>query len=138
MAAESVDQLREGADWSYELKLDGYRAILIRNAEQVQLLSRNRNDLTRDYPSITAAAKRLTVGQVTLDGEIVALDATVAPEDLAVRYLASIGLLEKLDANVRGSQGKSRHRCGLKSNKALEGLATRARRLLQYGRARSA
>ena len=31
MAALSVDELPEGVNWSYELKLDGYRAVLIKN-----------------------------------------------------------------------------------------------------------
>lgn len=79
MAALLVDQLPEGEEWSYELKFDGYRAVLIKDAGQVRILSRNRNDLTRDYPMIAAAGKRLGASRITLDGEIVALDASGRP-----------------------------------------------------------
>jgi len=79
MAAIAVEQLPEGGDWLYELKLDGYRAVLVKDADQVHILSRKHNDLTRDYPSIAACGKRLTPSRVTLDGEIVALDANGRP-----------------------------------------------------------
>jgi bifunctional non-homologous end joining protein LigD len=79
MAVLLVDQLPEGADWSYELKLDGYRAVLVKVADRVQILSRNRKDLTRVYPAIATAGKRLTADRITLDGEIVALDTSGRP-----------------------------------------------------------
>ena len=39
MAALSVDKLPEGPEWAYEVKLDGYRALLIKNRTEVQLRS---------------------------------------------------------------------------------------------------
>jgi len=79
MAALSVDELPEGGDWSYELKLDGYRAVLIKNGDRIQILSRSATDLTRDYPSIVSAGKKLVAERVVLDGEIVALGANGRP-----------------------------------------------------------
>jgi ATP-dependent DNA ligase len=48
-------QLPDGGGWSYELKLDGFRAIAFRTAGRVHLRSRNDNDFHRKYPSIVLA-----------------------------------------------------------------------------------
>jgi bifunctional non-homologous end joining protein LigD len=74
MAARVVDKLPEGDDWMYEVKFDGYRALLLKAGERVQIRSRNDKDLTSTYPTITAAARRLRADEVVLDGEIVAVD----------------------------------------------------------------
>ena len=41
MAAQVVKRLPEGPDWVYELKFDGYRALIIKDEERVELRSRN-------------------------------------------------------------------------------------------------
>ena len=41
--------LHEAADWLYELKHDGYRALAIKTSTQVQLRSRNDNDCRARY-----------------------------------------------------------------------------------------
>jgi bifunctional non-homologous end joining protein LigD len=79
MAAQSVRVLPEGDDWLYELKLDGYRGLLMKDSDRVQIRSRNDKDLTRMYPRVAAAARKLKADQVVLDGEIVALDVAGAP-----------------------------------------------------------
>ena len=50
-----TEKLPQGADWSYEIKLDGYRALTIKSGGKVQLRSRNDNDFTKRYSSIAAA-----------------------------------------------------------------------------------
>ena len=49
------EKLPEGAEWLYEIKLDGYRALAIRTGGRVQLRSRNNNDFSARYRDITAA-----------------------------------------------------------------------------------
>ena len=44
-----VEKLPQGAGWSYEIKLDGYRALAINSGGKVQLRSRNDNDFTERY-----------------------------------------------------------------------------------------
>jgi ATP-dependent DNA ligase len=60
MAATVATTLLEGALWSYEVKWDGYRAMVLKDARGVRLISRNLHDLTADYPQLAAAAAILT------------------------------------------------------------------------------
>jgi len=60
----------QGDEWLYEPKLAGYRALLLKDRNQVQILSRNERDLTRMYPTVTAAGSRLNARQAVIDGEI--------------------------------------------------------------------
>jgi ATP-dependent DNA ligase len=46
MMAKLVDKLPEGENWTYEVKRNGYRALLLKNRDHVQLRSRNDNNLT--------------------------------------------------------------------------------------------
>ena len=55
MAAQVVKRLPEGDDWIYELKFDGYRALIIKDEQRVELRSRKNKDLTGMYPGIAAA-----------------------------------------------------------------------------------
>ncbi len=42
MAAQVVKQLPKGSAWLYELKFDGYRALLLKDHERIELRSRNK------------------------------------------------------------------------------------------------
>ena len=86
MAAELVDRLPEGDDWMYELKLDGYRALVIKNGDDVQVRSRNDKDLTRAYPEIHSAGTRLRADSAVVDGEVVAVDASGHPSFQALQH----------------------------------------------------
>ncbi len=79
MLATAVDRAFSSGDWLFELKLDGYRAIAeIRNGK-VSLYSRNGILLTRRYPSIVAALRKIRVDAI-IDGEIVLLDEKGRPD----------------------------------------------------------
>ena len=89
MAAVSVQVLPEGPEWTYELKLDGYRALIIKNGASVQIRSRNDKDLMPMYPAVAAAARRLKVERALIDGEIVALDKQGRPSFQALQHRGS-------------------------------------------------
>jgi len=89
MAARTVQQLPEGDEWLYEVKWDGYRALLLKQGSRVELRSRNDKDLTPMYPAVAKAAATLNAEQAVIDGEIVALDAQGRPSFQALQHRSS-------------------------------------------------
>jgi bifunctional non-homologous end joining protein LigD len=63
-----------GADWLYELKMDGYRLMVRRVADKVRIYSRRGADFTPRFPRIVEAVHRLKVKSVLLDGEGIVYD----------------------------------------------------------------
>ncbi|PYS53125.1 MAG: DNA ligase D [Acidobacteria bacterium] len=61
-------------DWLFELKLDGMRAIAVKNGTRLELWTRNARSLANRFPTLAQALEDLPVDTVVLDGEIVALD----------------------------------------------------------------
>jgi bifunctional non-homologous end joining protein LigD len=74
MLATSVDEPFDGADWLFEIKWDGYRAVAFFEKSRFRLVSRNQNDLTAQYDDLHDLPKFLNATTAVVDGEIVALD----------------------------------------------------------------
>ncbi len=74
MLAESVEKPFDGAEWLFEIKWDGYRAVAFIDGGKVRLVSRNQNDLTPRYPELKDMAQFIKAKTAILDGEVVALD----------------------------------------------------------------
>jgi len=89
MAARPVKVLPEGKEWLYEPKLDGYRALLLKNGDRIRILSRNEKDLTRIYPAVAAGGLRLNAADAVIDGEIVALAEDGRPSFQALQHRSS-------------------------------------------------
>lgn len=76
----TLGQLPEGADWAWELKWDGQRAIAQVKTSSSRLFSRNGNDITDTFPELAGPLVDVLDGRdAILDGEIVALDAKGRP-----------------------------------------------------------
>ncbi|MBC9933706.1 DNA ligase D [Chitinophaga qingshengii] len=74
MLATLVDAPFDDADWLFETKWDGYRAIAAVQNHKVQLYSRNEKDFGKDYPAVVTAVENIA-HNVVLDGEIIVLDS---------------------------------------------------------------
>jgi bifunctional non-homologous end joining protein LigD len=74
-------------EWLYEIKLGGYRALILKDGDRVRVRSRNDKDLS--YPTIVEAAGRLHARQAVVDGEIVAVDAQGRPSFQALQHTGS-------------------------------------------------
>jgi DNA ligase D-like protein (predicted ligase) len=79
MECALVSALPEGPDWTYEVKLDGYRAIGVRTSRETILYSRNHKDFNKRFPQIADALGDLPADTV-IDGEVVALDESGRPD----------------------------------------------------------
>jgi bifunctional non-homologous end joining protein LigD len=86
MIATVVPTLPEGENWLYEVKLDGYRALIVKDGERVRLISRNEKEMTTTYPGVVAAARRLQAESAVVDGELVAVDASGRPSFQALQH----------------------------------------------------
>ena len=56
MLAKSVPAVPDG-DYAYEPKWDGFRCIVFRDGDEVELGSRNEKPLTRYFPEVVEAVK---------------------------------------------------------------------------------
>lgn len=70
MLAASVPDVPDGA-YAYEPKWDGFRCVVFRDGDQVELGSRNDKPLTRYFPEVVAALKQNLPERCVVDGEIV-------------------------------------------------------------------
>lgn len=84
MLLRPAETLPEGPGWTYELKLDGYRALGIKSGGTVRLRSRNDKDFNRKYPAIARALAAMP-DDTGVDGEVVALDEAGRPSFSALQ-----------------------------------------------------
>jgi ATP-dependent DNA ligase len=61
-------------DYSYEPKWDGFRSIVFRDGDEVEIGSRNGRPMTRYFPEVVAAARAELPARCVVDGEIVVPD----------------------------------------------------------------
>jgi ATP-dependent DNA ligase len=88
------------AGMQYEAKWDGFRAIVFRDGDEIELGSRSAKPLTRYFPELVEALRTRLPPRCVLDGEIViarggrldfdALLERIHPADSRVRHLAEV------------------------------------------------
>jgi ATP-dependent DNA ligase len=71
MLAKAATKLPTAEGLFYEPKWDGFRCIVFRDGEEVELGSRNERPLTRYFPEVVAAVKAALPERCVVDGEIV-------------------------------------------------------------------
>lgn len=98
MLAKPASSLPQG--WLYDPKWDGFRSIVFRDGDEVELGSRNEKPMTRYFPELVEAARAELPERCVVDGEIVvagptgerldfeALGQRIHPADSRVRMLS--------------------------------------------------
>jgi ATP-dependent DNA ligase len=75
MLAKSVKTIPTG-EMSYEPKWDGFRSIIFRDGDDVEIGSRNERPMTRYFPELVEAVKANFPTRCVIDGEIVVVGPT--------------------------------------------------------------
>jgi ATP-dependent DNA ligase len=98
MEARLVEALPEGTGWQFEPKWDGFRCLVFKQDEEVQLVSKSGKPLARYFPEVAAAVAALPVEHLVLDGELLipvgptlsfdALQMRLHPAESRIRKLA--------------------------------------------------
>ncbi|HET6627135.1 MAG TPA: ATP-dependent DNA ligase [Nocardioidaceae bacterium] len=104
MLAKSVKGIPDPAKFegglSFEPKWDGFRCLVFRDGDEVQLASRNTKELTRYFPEVVDAVKESLPQRCVVDGEIfVALDRPEQGERLEFERLQE--RIHPADSRVR-------------------------------------
>ena len=87
MLCKTTDKAFDDADWAFEIKWDGYRAIADLRHDDLGLYSRNGLDFSQKFKKVTNALK-LQEHEMILDGELVAYDDKGKPN---FQWLQRIG-----------------------------------------------
>jgi ATP-dependent DNA ligase len=75
MLAKAVKSIPAGA-LSYEPKWDGFRSIIFRDGDEVEIGSRNERPMTRYFPELVTAVRANLPERCVIDGEIVLVGAS--------------------------------------------------------------
>jgi ATP-dependent DNA ligase len=99
MLAKLARQLPPDGDVLYEPKWDGFRTIVFRDGDEVELGSRNERPMTRYFPEVLDSVRATLPTRCVVDGEIVvagpdgldfdALQQRIHPAESRVRRLAA-------------------------------------------------
>jgi bifunctional non-homologous end joining protein LigD len=76
MLATLAGQPPRGAEWLFEVKWDGVRAIAFIEREEVRITSRSGLRCERQYPELAVIHHQVSAHEAILDGEIAVLDET--------------------------------------------------------------
>ncbi len=84
--ATPSDRLPAGVEWLFEIKYDGYRALIATGKDGSLGWSRSGLDWTDKFAPIVDAAATLPAGSALIDGEIVALNEQEKPDFSSLQH----------------------------------------------------
>ena len=97
MEAQSVAEVPEGPEWQYEPKWDGFRCLVFRDGDEIDLQSKSGQPLARYFPEVVAAVAAMKPALFVIDGEIVVPDkAGFSFDELLQRIHPAASRIKKL------------------------------------------
>jgi ATP-dependent DNA ligase len=97
MEATSVDEIPTGGGWQYEPKWDGFRCLVFRDGDHLELQSKSGQPLGRYFPELVEAFLSLPSRRFVLDGEIVIpIDGRLSFDQLLQRIHPAESRVRKL------------------------------------------
>jgi bifunctional non-homologous end joining protein LigD len=124
-----------GPGWIHEIKHDGFRIIAQREADSVQLFTRNGYDFSGRFPLIVAAIAALPARSCVLDGEAIACDNKGLSVFEMIRWRQHDGSVMLCAFDLLALDGEDLWREPIEVRKAtLKGLLRRARPGIAFNR----
>ena len=97
MEAKLVDALPDGEGWQFEPKWDGFRCLVFRDGETVELQSKSGKLLGRYFPEVVEAVRAMKAQRFVLDGElIIPIGGILSFEALQMRLHPAESRIRKL------------------------------------------
>ncbi len=97
MLAKLATEIPTGEGWHYEPKWDGFRCIVFRDGDSIELASRNERPFTRYFPELLAPLSRDLPERCVVDGEIV----VPAADDRGLDFDALLQRIHPAESRVR-------------------------------------
>lgn len=91
MLATLTDSYFSDPDWVFEPKLDGVRALALKQGGKVRLMSRNQLSLNDRYPEVASAVSHLEVDNAIFDGEVAVVSGGISRFQSLQRHLLEGG-----------------------------------------------
>ena len=97
MDALLTDEIPRGEEWEYEPKWDGFRCLVFREGNKLQLQSKSGQPLTRYFPELSFEFLRFDADRFVLDGEIaIPVGTHFSFDDLLQRIHPAASRVQKL------------------------------------------
>ena len=97
MEARLVSELPTGAGWQFEPKWDGFRCIVFRDGDRVELQAKSGKPLARYFPEVVARVQAMRPKQFVLDGELaIPIGMTLSFDALQMRLHPAESRVRKL------------------------------------------
>ncbi len=104
MLAKRVDDLPVGDNWIFEPKWDGFRALVFRDRDEIEIQSRDEKPLNRYFPELIESLNSQLPARCVLDGEIViAKDGGLDFEALQLRLHPAASRVKLLSKQIPAS-----------------------------------
>jgi ATP-dependent DNA ligase len=97
MLAKLADEIPDGDGWLYEPKWDGFRCIVFRDGDDIELASRNERPFTRYFPELLGPLLTALPTRCVVDGEIV----IPAADDRGLDFDALLQRIHPAESRVR-------------------------------------